>query len=124
MLFRAASILFGTVLRAAGDTKTPMRVGIIVNIVNVVLNFFLIFPTRTVAVFNVTFTLYGAGMGVIGAAVASAVAFAVGGILMKLAVWKHPTVSPRGCSLYPDKEVKVVDPYTYYRLLGESLENN
>jgi hypothetical protein len=26
--------------------------------------------------------------------------------------------------LYPDKEVKVVDPYTYYRLLGESLENN
>ena len=24
--------------------------------------------------------------------------------------------------LYPDKEVKVVDPYTYYRLLGESLE--
>lgn len=26
--------------------------------------------------------------------------------------------------LYPDKEIKVVDPYTYYRLLGESLENN
>lgn len=26
--------------------------------------------------------------------------------------------------LYPDKEVKVVDPFTYYRLLGESLENN
>lgn len=26
MLFRSASILFGTVLRAAGDTKTPMRV--------------------------------------------------------------------------------------------------
>ena len=25
--------------------------------------------------------------------------------------------------LYPDKEIKVVDPYTYYRLLGESLEN-
>ena len=31
MLFRSASILFGTVLRAAGDTKTPMWVGIIVN---------------------------------------------------------------------------------------------
>ena len=26
--------------------------------------------------------------------------------------------------LYPDKEIKVVDPYTYYRLLGESLQNN
>lgn len=26
--------------------------------------------------------------------------------------------------LYPDKEIKVVDPYTYYRLFSESLENN
>jgi hypothetical protein len=26
--------------------------------------------------------------------------------------------------LFPDKEIKVVDPFTYYRLLGESLENN
>jgi hypothetical protein len=26
--------------------------------------------------------------------------------------------------LFPDKEIKVVDPYTYYRLLGESLQNN
>ena len=43
MLFRAVTIIFGTVLRAAGDTKTPMYVGIIVNIINVVLNFFLIF---------------------------------------------------------------------------------
>jgi len=26
--------------------------------------------------------------------------------------------------LYPDKEIKVVDPFTYYRLFAESLENN
>ena len=45
MLFRAASIIFGGVLRGAGDTKTPMRVGILVNIINVVLNFLLIYPT-------------------------------------------------------------------------------
>ena len=43
MLFRAASIIFGTVLRAVGDTKTPMLAGIWVNITNVVLNFFFIF---------------------------------------------------------------------------------
>ena len=49
MLFRAASVIFGGVLRGAGDTKTPMRVGIIVNIVNVLLNFLLIYPTRTLA---------------------------------------------------------------------------
>ena len=44
MLPRAASIILGTVLRAAGDTKTPMKVGVLVNILNVVGNFFLIFP--------------------------------------------------------------------------------
>lgn len=43
MLPRAATIIFGTALRAAGDTKTPMRVGIAVNLINVVLNYLLIF---------------------------------------------------------------------------------
>ena len=42
MLPRTASIIFGTVLRAAGDTKTPMKVGAVVNIINVVLNVLLI----------------------------------------------------------------------------------
>lgn len=48
MLPRTATIIFGTVLRAAGDTKTPMKVGVMVNLVNVILNFLLIYPTRTV----------------------------------------------------------------------------
>ncbi len=105
MLFRAASIIFGTVLRAAGDTKTPMRMGILVNIVNVVLNFFLIFPTREVVIFDTVLTIPGADMKVIGAAVASAVAFAVGGICMTVALYRHPVISPRGQRLVPDREV-------------------
>ena len=32
MLFRTANIIFGTVLRSVGDTKTPMRVGVVMNI--------------------------------------------------------------------------------------------
>ena len=39
MLPRTASMIFGTVLRAAGDTRSPMKIGILVNVVNVVLNF-------------------------------------------------------------------------------------
>lgn len=110
MLFRAASIIFGAVLRGAGDTKTPMRAGIIVNIVNVVLNFFLIYHTRTVEIpwFSgeiLSLTIPGAGLEVVGAAIASAIAFVVGGIVMTVAVWRHPTVSPRGQRLRPDKEV-------------------
>ena len=37
MLFRTATIIFGTVLRAAGDTRTPMKIGILMNIINVIL---------------------------------------------------------------------------------------
>ena len=105
MLFRAASIIFGGVLRGAGDTKTPMRVGILVNIINVVLNFLLIYPTRTLALPWFDLFVPGAGLGVIGAGVASAVSFAVGGIAITVAVFKHPVISPRGQKLRPDKEI-------------------
>ena len=105
MLPRAASIIFGTVLRSAGDTKTPMKIGVLVNIVNVALNFFLIYPTRTVCLFSRDIWIPGAGWGVVGAAVASAVAFVVGGALITVVLLRHPTVSPRGYSLRPDLSI-------------------
>ncbi len=105
MLPRAASIIFGTALRAAGDTKTPMRVGIWVNLINVVGNFLLIYPTRTLTLFGLSFTMPGAGWGVVGAAVASAVSFTVGGIAITAVFFKHPAISPKGCSLKPDWEI-------------------
>lgn len=98
MLFRTASIIFGTLLRAVGDTKTPMRVGVWMNVTNVVLNFLLIYPTDTY--FGIT--IPGAGLGVVGAAIASAVAFAFGGIAITIVLWRHPMISPRGQSLKPD----------------------
>ena len=101
MLARTAMIIFGTLLRAAGDSKTPMRVGLAVNLVNVVLNFLLIYPTRKLG----PITIPGAGLGVLGAAAASAAAFLVGGICITVALWRHPVISPRGQSLKPDWEV-------------------
>ncbi len=101
MLARTAIILFGTLLRSVGDTKTPMRVGILINAVNVVLNFLLIYPTRQIW----GIAVYGAGMGVLGAAAASAVSFVVGGICITVVLWKHELVSPRGQSLRPDWSV-------------------
>lgn len=105
MLPRTAMIIFGTVLRAVGDTKTPMKIGIVVNIINVVLNFFLIYPTREMNLFSYEFTMPGAGLGVIGAATASAAAFAVGGILTTVLLWRHPIASPRGEMLRVDMDV-------------------
>lgn len=105
MLPRTASIIFGTVLRAAGDTKTPMKTGVLVNLVNVILNYLLIYPTRTLSIFGVTFLMPGAGLGVIGAAIASAIAFTAGGILITIALWRHPLVSPKGQCFKPDSQI-------------------
>ena len=105
MLPRTATIIFGTALRAAGDTKPPMKVGVWVNVINVVLNFLLIYPTRSLTVLGLTFTMPGAGMGVLGAAAASAIAFAYGGIRITYVLWKHPLISPRGASFKPDMAI-------------------
>ena len=101
MLARTASIIFGTLLRAVGDTKTPMHIGLLVNIVNVILNFLLIYPTREWH----GILLPGAGMGVIGAAVASAISFVIGGILTTTALWKHPIITPKGQRMVPEWEI-------------------
>lgn len=105
LLPRAASQIFGNVLRAAGDTKTPLRISVFINLLNIVLNFFLIYPTRDVTVFERTFRMPGAGLGVEGAAVASAIAFTAGGIAVTAALVRHPVISPRGCSLRPDRDI-------------------
>ncbi len=125
MLFRSATIIFGTVLRAAGDTKTPMKVGVAVNIINVALNFLLIYPTRPLTVLGLTFTMPGAGMGVVGAALASAIAVAVGGVYITIVLWKHPMVSPKGQRFRPDLSIlgptlRVAIPNMFQRF-GTSL---
>ena len=103
MLARTATIIFGTLLRAVGDTKTPMHIGIGVNVINVILNFLLIYPSNTYWGIPIP----GAGLGVIGAGIASAIAFAAGGIAITVELWKHPMISPRGQSLRPDLQVLV-----------------
>ena len=102
MLFRTATIIFGTVLRAAGDTRTPMKVGVMVNVINVGLNFLMIYPTRTVSFWGRNVQVWGLGWGVLGAAAASSIAVTVGGICITGVLWRHPVVSPKGQKLRPD----------------------
>lgn len=105
MLFRTMNILLGTVLRSAGDAKSPMIAGISMNIINIVLNFFFIYSSRTIHLGNFTLLIPGAGWGIEGAAVASAVSYTFGGIMIVWKLWHHPVVSPKGQSLWPDMQV-------------------
>ena len=105
MLPRTMGIILGTVLRAAGDTKTPMKVGCLINLINIILNYFLIYETRTVSFGSLSFLMPGAGLGIIGAAAASAIAYTYGGVAIFFRLYRHQTVSPRGQSLHPAPEV-------------------
>ena len=105
MLFRCSSIILGTVLRSAGDTKTPMLIGVFVNLLNIILNFIFIYPTRNVTLCGYSVKIFGLGLGVTGAALASAIAFTLGGILTFIALWKNSVISPKGQSFLPNKEI-------------------
>ncbi len=70
--FNFCSVMMSSILRCSGDMRTPMVLNLLINVLNVILNFFLIYPTRQQTVFGMTLTIPGAGMGVAGAAAASA----------------------------------------------------
>lgn len=92
MLFRTASIIFAAVLRAVGDTKTPMAVNIGMNLCNVTLNFLLINPPSVWRIGGVSIRIPGAGLGVAGAAIATAVSFILGGTLMAVFAFRAPVL--------------------------------
>ncbi|MBQ1358431.1 MAG: MATE family efflux transporter [Oscillospiraceae bacterium] len=105
MLPRTANMILGTVLRASGDTKTPMRVGLSMNAINLALNMILIKPTRVVSFLGKEFTVFGAGMGVIGAAAASAVSYLYGGIAIVISIFRHEEISPKGLPVRIEWEI-------------------
>lgn len=74
LVFRYVSTVLGAALRAVQDTKTPMLISLAANGLNIVLNYFLIYP---------------ADLGVDGAAIASAVSYALSGILMFVSCRKN-----------------------------------
>ena len=94
MLFRASIVIFGSVLRAVGDMKTPMAVNLAVNAINVVLNYFLIYETHTAHLGPLSLLMPGAGWGVRGAAAATAVSYVAGGVAMFLAMMHNRKASP------------------------------
>ena len=87
-LFSLSINVCSNILRCAGDTRTPLVFNIATNVINVVLNTLLIFPTRTVAVLGLRFTMWGAGWGVSGAAVATAIATAFSGVMLLTALFR------------------------------------
>ncbi len=87
---RAFMIIGSSVLRAVKDSRTPMLINLTSNLINIILNYLLIY----------TFAL-----GVKGAAVATLISYAIGAGIMAV-VWKRKKiVSYRRNFLIPDKSL-------------------
>lgn len=66
--------LAGSMLRCSGNMRVPSMTGVLMCLLDVVFNFFLIFPSRHVSLFGQSVFMPGAGMGVEGAALGTALA--------------------------------------------------
>ena len=81
MIFRAATIIFASAIRATGDTKTPMIVNVWVNVINIGLNYVFI---------------YLLGKGAVGAGMATMVSYTIGGLLMTVVFLHNPRLDVLG----------------------------
>ncbi|MDL2218419.1 MATE family efflux transporter [Christensenellaceae bacterium OttesenSCG-928-M15] len=87
--FMAFQAVFATILRCMGDTRTPLFIGILSNLINIVFNTLLIFQTRVVSFLGFTFTMPGAGLGVAGAAIATSISIVVAGSLLVMIIYRR-----------------------------------
>ena len=85
-------IVAGALIRGAGDTRTPMIAGLMSNGLNVVFNFLFIYEPRTVQLLGLSLSVWGAGLGVRGAAAASALATGLSGLYLLLSLCKKRSV--------------------------------
>ncbi|MGL4248564.1 MAG: MATE family efflux transporter [Lactococcus garvieae] len=69
--FIATMIILGSMLRAIGDTKSPMKIGFVVNLLNIILDFILIFGLGPIP-----------ALGIVGTAIGTLISRIIGTILL------------------------------------------
>lgn len=90
---RQINSLCMNMLQCSGNMKVPSVVATIMCIADVVFNFFLIFPTRSIEVLGIVMTVPGAGLGVMGAQLGSSFAVVLSmSILLYYALFKEEAI--------------------------------
>lgn len=90
---RQINSLCMNMLQCSGNMKVPSVVATIMCIADVVFNFFLIFPTRSIEVLGIVMTVPGAGLGVMGAQLGTSFAVVLSmSILLYYALFKEEAI--------------------------------
>lgn len=92
-IFMALMFSLSSILRGAGDTKSPMKVSIVINLVNIVLDYVLIFGFWMIP-----------GLGILGAALATVIARVVGTVMLMNYIRKTEVIAFRKDFWKPDWE--------------------
>lgn len=89
-------ILSSSMLKSSGNMRVPSVMSVLMCVLDVVFNYFLIFPTRSISLLDVSIIMPGAGLGVAGAALGTALAYGITGIMLIWFATVHsPTLSLR-----------------------------
>lgn len=83
------NFLAGGMLRCSGNMYVPSLLGVVMCVLDVVFNFFLIFPSRELHIAGVTVFVPGAGLSVVGAALGTAAAETVVAMVLMWYLWTH-----------------------------------
>lgn len=81
-LVNSLEMIMSSILRCTGNTKAPLIANSLSIVLNIVLNYLFIYPTRTITVLGNSFVMWGAGMGVAGAALGSVLSILVAALLL------------------------------------------
>ncbi|WP_019911579.1 MATE family efflux transporter [Paenibacillus sp. HW567] len=108
-IFISLMTVFGSILRAAGNTKTPMKVGIWINMIHIVLDYILIF-----GLFSWT------GWGIAGAAWATTIVRVIGSLALFMYIRKSKlnfSIRAGGANGYTMPLLKLSAPAAAERLI-------
>lgn len=83
------NFLAGGMLRCSGNMYVPSLLGVVMCVLDVVFNFFLIFPSRELHIAGVSVFVPGAGLSVVGAALGTAAAETVVAMVLMWYLWTH-----------------------------------
>ena len=86
------NFLAGSMLRCSGNMHMPSLAGVLMCVLDVIFNFFLIFPSRDIRLGSFTLFMPGAGLGVEGAALGTVLAETIAAGLL---LWFLLTRSPQ-----------------------------
>ncbi|AEC02235.1 MATE family efflux transporter [Parasphaerochaeta coccoides] len=85
--------VFAALLRSSGDTRTPLILNIATNVVDIILNFIMIFPSRTITIFGQDIFVYGMDMGVEGASLSTTIVIFAGAIALCVMLFRKRFVA-------------------------------